>query len=200
MLAVLGLIVALVFADRGDLPPAVATLIFALAALAWAIAAWGGVVLAGLLARNRSPMAQLALSQILSVTIAVTTALGLAEIFRQYGTSASDVLLAGSIAAASGWFLAAALGELSRLRALGNAVSSQDDVGMIARAQADAITPTTIQSSEWLSLGLALGYGVAAFVFGLGPILAVVAIPLAAAAAAGWGLRHIRRTRDNLAK
>lgn len=182
----------MVFADRAGIGLVTISAVWALAALAWLAAAWGGVVLGTLAARTRSPRAQLALGQVLAAALAVLTALGLAFLFRP-GSDAdptSNLLLAGGVAAASGWFFAAAVGELVRLRSLGAHAADQDDRGALARAEADRITQRSVQRQELLALGLALGYGACAVVLALMPVLAAVLVPLAAAGAAWWGLRR----------
>lgn len=191
VLGLLGLGVAMVFADRAGIGLVTIAAVWALAGVAWLAAAWGGVVLGALAARGRSPRAQLALGQVLAAALAVLTALGLAWLFGPDGAAqvTSNLLLAGGIAAASGWFFAAAVGELVRLRSLGSHVAGQSERGALARSEADRITQASLQRQELLALGLGLGYGACAVVLALMPVLAAVLVPLAAAGAAWWGLR-----------
>lgn len=201
VLGVLGLGVALVLADRADqafLPVAVT---FVAATLAWLGAAWGGVVLGALLGSRRGPWARLALGQVLAAALAPLLALAIALVLGVVGLPAwaavtgaetAARLQAGlpyGVAAAGGWFLAAAIAEIVRLRALRAASDRQDETGLQARGEAHGLTPAALQRTELVALGVALAFGAAVLVLTLLPWLALVLAPLAAAGAAVLGLR-----------
>lgn len=196
-LGVLGAAIALVLAYRSDVSLVLTAALVAGAGLAWLIAAWGGVVLGSLLARGRTPRAQLALGQVLAAALAVATALGLALTLAAAALHAPDSpvswtsagLVPCGVAAASGWFLASGVAEAVRLRALRSRIGQQDEVGATARAQAERLTLASIQRGETLALALALGYGAAVVLLAALPLLALVLVPLAAAGAAWAGLR-----------
>lgn len=196
LLGLLGLGAAMVFGSRAEVSAWTTALIYVLAAVAWLVAAWGGVMLGAMMAGPRSARAQLALGQVIAAALAVVAALGIALSFRPADEIAptTNLLATGGIAAASGWFLASAIGELVRLRALGQHVAEQDERGMVARAEAETLTQASIGRAEVLSLALAVGFGATAVVLALMPILVLVLVPLAAAGAAWWGLRRARQT------
>lgn len=193
LLGVLGLGVAGVFAARGGLGAGPIAAVAALAALGWLVGAWGGVLLGALAAGRRSPRAQLALGQVFAAALGTLTAFGLGLGLRglYLDAATSDIPRALGLAAMFGWFLAAAAGELVRVRSIRQRVGDQSEIGALARAEAQRYTRGSLQRGEWISLWLAAGYGAATFFFMLWPFLALVLVPLAAAGAAWWGLRRV---------
>lgn len=204
ILAVLGLLVALVLASRHDQPLPGAGLTWVAAALAWLPAAWGGVVLGAALGSRRGPWARLALGQVLAAALApvlalvITLGLGLADLPRTTDLDdAGPTLLQGvpyGVAAAAGWFLAAAAAETVRLRALGRAVDRQDETGLQARGESHGLTTAVLQRAELVALGVALAFGAVVLLLTALPWAALVLVPLAAVVAATLGLRQSRPT------
>lgn len=195
VLGVLGLLASLVLAQRHDIAIGTTTLVFLAAGVAWLVAAWGGLLLGALLTR-RGVRVQLALGQVIAAALAPLTALVLAlPLARGTGRAVLDgdaslsTLLPAIVAAASGWFLAASIGELVRVLALGREVHEQDDRGLLARAEAGRLTLPAIQRAEVLALGLAVVYGVIVAAIAVLPWLVLVLVPLTAAGAAYLGLR-----------
>lgn len=194
VLGVLGLLASLVLALRYDQALGTTSLVFVAAGVAWLVAAWGGVLLGALLTR-RGARVQLALGQVIAAALAPVTALAIAlPLVRDAGRAVLDgasllTLMPALVAAASGWFLAAAIGELVRVLAVGREVHEQDDRGLLARAEAERLTLPAIQRAEVLALGLALGYGAIVAALAVLPWLVLVLVPLTAAGAAYLGLR-----------
>lgn len=205
ILGVLGLGAAVVLAQQADVDLVRAVAGFAASAVVWAAAAWGGVVLGALLATGRGPTARLALGQVVAAGLAILGGLGVALTLIRPSAPADaststdwlPVLATGLVAAASGWFFAGAVAEAVRLRSLGAALDRQDETGAVARAQAELLTLPAIQRAELTALAIALGFGLAVAGMTAVPVIAVVAIPLAAAGAAWWGLRASRADRTD---
>ena len=201
VLGVLALGIALVLAAQHDHNLIAVTATFLASALAWLGAAWGGVLLGSLLGSRRGPWARLALGQVLAAGLAPLLALAIALALRLFdlpdgagiqGDGVSASLQAGlsyGVAAAAGWFFAAAIAEFIRLRALRSAADRQDETGLQARGEAHGLTIAALQRTELVALGVALAFGVAALALMLLPWLALVLAPLAAAGAAALGLR-----------
>ncbi|PWD50139.1 hypothetical protein C8046_05120 [Serinibacter arcticus] len=202
LLGALGLGVSLVLGARADQPLAALALVFVVAALAWLGAAWAGVVMGAAVGARRGPWARLALGQVLAAGLAPVTALlialamGLASLPDGAGVAsplaASDQLrdaLPYGVAAAAGWFLASAVAEVVKLRAMTAAVGRQDPTGLQARAEAHHLTTPALQRVELVALAVALGYGAVLLVLVVLPWAAVVLAPLAAAGAALLALR-----------
>lgn len=198
VLGVLGLGLALVLADRGGFPLAPAALVYVAAAACWLVAAAVGMLLGALLAR-RGPRRQIALGQVLASAVTPLLALLVALVLLPLDGAATPrleipagALVPGGVAAAAGWFLAAAIGELVGVRALRRRIDRQDDDGARARQEAEAVTLASIQRGEVLALALAIGFGAMVVALAWLPWLAVVLVPFCAAGAAWWGVRSMR--------
>lgn len=198
VLGLLALGLALVLARRADQSLLLTSVVYAAAALSWLIAAWGGVLLGAVLG-GRSPRAQLALGQVFAAALAPLLALAIALTALPLGAPDPGseagweiaALLPSATAAAAGWFLAGALGEVARLRALRGRIAEQEEVGLQARGEAERLTLPQIQRTEVVALAVAVAFGVATAALWLLPWLAVVLTPLAAAGAAWFGLRRV---------
>ncbi|WP_284250634.1 hypothetical protein [Litorihabitans aurantiacus] len=194
LLGALGVAIAILQAVRHEQPVLAVALVVVAAGLVWVLAAGGGVVLGALLAARRAPWARLALGQVLATALApvgallIALALGLAGLPRDsagaLGDSTIDRVLPHALAAAAGWFLAAALAEVWRLVVAGRSVERQDEVGLRARAEAHALTPGALQRADVAALGVALAFGAITGVLLVLPWLVLILVPLAAAGAA----------------
>lgn len=196
-LGLLGLGVGLVLAERDGTSLGWTALVYAGAALGWFASAWSGMLLGALLARRRSPAAQLALGRVLATSLGALTALFVAlwlvPLAVPEGSGTAGHLATMGVTAAAGWFLAGTIGEWLRLRSLRRRLEGQSEIGSMARAQAEAVTLGGLQRGERAAVLQGVAFGAATALLTTLPIVAVVLVPLGGAGAAWLGLRD-RRT------
>ncbi|PFG19935.1 hypothetical protein [Serinibacter salmoneus] len=199
-LGVIGIGLGAVLGVNAGIGAAAGTVVGVLSALAWLIAAWGGILLASL--ARRGQYTTIALGQVLAAALAPAAGAGIALLGRALATTPIEVSAAGwpgrlapiAVAAAAGWLLAGAVGEAVRLRALRSQLTRQDEVGLRSRAEAEQLETAALVRAERLALLLALAFGLAVGAMVLLPWLVLVLVPLAAAGAAWLGLRPLRES------